>query len=504
MRRASLAGLVLTAGCAVARPPAASAPPATATATAQQVRESWATSSGGSVQRATPEQPAPGMVQPLGGASAPATAPATAPSPAPPAEPSAAPPAPPRPSRVGGPQDALPEAERPEGALARYEAQLRAAVARISADAATCRDLCGASATICRAAGEICRLTQDADRATPRDPAAETPGWPATTPAVVATARVRPALTRDDARRAGATFSRVRRRPLLPLLGAALLFGASLSAQTPGALPPPPPPDPAAYPPPPPPDAAPAPTSTAPAPATPSAPAAPDATTTTPGEAADVLAPAPRAAARRPGLWRERLRILNASLPPMAERSRDARRTDILVNSISGAVTIGLGFVFSARDDGSPHPAQVLLWSQGGLLLAQGLAALAFPPARERLSDEFAAMPQNTVRLRHARVRFGEEALDRMAADGTRRRVINAVVGIAAALIPVGVIYSDQLFNGRPWPEPPELNVIAVSISGIAVVQALVPLFTRSPEERLRDEYRARIRMLREGAEDPD
>lgn len=281
----------------------------------------------------------------------------------------------------------------------------------------------------------------------------------------------------------------MRRRPLLPLLGATLLFAGSLAAQTPSALPPPPPPDPAAFPPPPPPDPAPA---AAPAPASP--------------PVADVTpARAPRATPlRAAGLWRERLRILNASLPPLAERSRDTRRTDILVNSISGAVTIGLGFVFSPLDDGSPHPAQILLWSQGGLLLAQGLAALAFPPARERLSDEFAAMPQNSVRLRHARVRFGEEALDRMAADGARRRVINAVVGIAAALIPVGVIYSDQIFNGRPWPEPPELNVIAVSISGIAVVQALVPLFTRSAEERLRDEYRTRVRMLREGAEDPD
>ena len=282
----------------------------------------------------------------------------------------------------------------------------------------------------------------------------------------------------------------MRRRPQLSLLGATLLFAGSLAAQTPSALPPPPPPDPAAFPPPPPPD----PTPTAPA-----------VVAVTPNVAAEAPARAPRAtAARAPGLWRERLRILNASLPPLAERSRDARRTDILVNSISGAVTIGLGFVFSARDDGSPHPAQVLLWSQGGLLLAQGLAALAFPPARERLSDEFAALPQNSVRLRHARVRFGEEALDRMAADGARRRVINAVVGIAAALIPVGVIYSDQIFNGRPWPEPPELNVIAVSISGIAVVQALVPLFTRSAEERLRDEYRSRVRMLREGSEDPD
>lgn len=283
------------------------------------------------------------------------------------------------------------------------------------------------------------------------------------------------------------------RRTLLPLFGAAWLFAGAVAAQAPPALPPPPPPDTAAFPPPPPPDAT---------TATPSAAPTASATPAAEADALDVLRPS--RPARRRGLWRERLRLLNASLPPLAERSRESRRTDILVNTISGAVTIGLGFVFSPRADGSPHPAQVLLWTQGGLLVAQGLASLAFPPARERLSDAFGLLPQATVRARHARVRFGEEALDRMAADGARRRVIGAVVGVAAALIPMTVIYSDQIFSGQPWPEPSELNVIAFAVSGVAIVQALTPLFSRSSEERLRDEYRARMRLLREGAEDPD
>lgn len=167
MRRWPLACLALSSGCAMARPPAASAPAAAAPSV--QLREESAAPPGaapGTSQGAVQWQSPPSVEQPLGGASV-SPAPAMVPAP----EPRPAPPAPPRPSRVGGPQDAVtPEAERPEAALARYEAQLRAAVARISADAATCRDLCGASATICRAAGEICRLTQDADRAPPRDP----------------------------------------------------------------------------------------------------------------------------------------------------------------------------------------------------------------------------------------------------------------------------------------------------------------------------------------------
>ncbi len=151
----------------MARPPAASAP--VAVAPSAQVREESPTSPGGAPgasQGAVQSQFYFPVEQPLGGASV-----STTPTAAPPLEPRPAPPAPPRPSRGGGPQDGLSaEAERPEAALARYESQLRAAVARISADAATCRDVCGASATICRAAGEICRLTQDADRTPPRDP----------------------------------------------------------------------------------------------------------------------------------------------------------------------------------------------------------------------------------------------------------------------------------------------------------------------------------------------
>jgi hypothetical protein len=191
-------------------------------------------------------------------------------------------------------------------------------------------------------------------------------------------------------------------------------------------------------------------------------------------------------------------------LPPLAERSRESRRTEILINTIAGAATVGLGFVFSEAGDGSTSLPAVLLWTMGGLQIAQGLAALAIPPARERLSDEFAALPQGTARQRHLRVRFGEEALDRMAADGARRRVIGAIVGVAAAFIPPLAIYSDQIFSGAPWPERSESTIIAFSLSGVVAIQALVPLFSRSAEERLRDEYRTRIRILREGGENQD
>lgn len=264
------------------------------------------------------------------------------------------------------------------------------------------------------------------------------------------------------------------------MCAAGVLFAGASFAQQPALPPPPPPPSADAFPLPPPRDPA----------------------TLGPPPSSGALSEPGASRPRRPGYWRERLRLLNTALPPLAERSRESRRTEILINTLSGAVAIGLGFVFAPEGEPSPHPAQVLLWTQGGLLLAQGVAALAIPPARERLSDAFSALPQDDARARRARVRFGEEALDRMAADGARRRVIGALVGVTTAFLPMFILYSDQIFDGAPWPEPPSLNVLAFSISGVAAVQALVPLFSRSPEERLRDEYRARVRLLRDGAED--
>lgn len=275
------------------------------------------------------------------------------------------------------------------------------------------------------------------------------------------------------------------RRSLILVCATGVLYAGGALAQQPAAPVAPPPPRADAFPPPPPRDPA-----ELPPPAT--------------GSLRVSTGDAPAAGSRRPGYWRQRLRLLNAALPPLAERSRESRRTDILVSSISGAVAISLGFVFATDEGDGPHPAQILLWTVGGLQLAMGLSALAFPPARERLSDEFSALPQSDARERRARVRFGEEALDRMAADGARRRVIGAVVGVTAAFLPMFILYRDQIFDSAPWPEPPALNVLAFSLSGIAAVQALVPLFSRSAEERLRDDYRMRIQQLREGAENPD
>lgn len=163
MKHVVLAALLLPLGCATARAPASTTASPAPAAQATSVRDLQSLPSASPVHPA-PTRASPHDERPLGGA---VVAPSSTPAP----EPTSPPPAPPAPSRNGTAQGgAAPGVAEPDGLIASYEAQLRAAVARISADAATCRDVCGASATICRAAGEICRLTQDADRASPRDP----------------------------------------------------------------------------------------------------------------------------------------------------------------------------------------------------------------------------------------------------------------------------------------------------------------------------------------------
>lgn len=129
---------------------------------------------------------------------------------------------------------------------------------------------------------------------------------------------------------------------------------------------------------------------------------------------------------------------------------------------------------------------------------------LAWTPARERLGAEFRAMPTRTAADRRARLHFGEAALDEMARDGSRRRVLSALAGVGLGLGTLGIIYSDQIFNGAPWPEPPEINYLVVGLTGISLVTNLIGVFGRSEEERLRDSYRRELQLLRDSIENPD
>lgn len=195
--------------------------------------------------------------------------------------------------------------------------------------------------------------------------------------------------------------------------------------------------------------------------------------------------------------------MLDLALVPVAEQSRDARITSGIVQLAEGAAFVALGFVLPAIA-GADRPGidtyQYTTWFQGGFMAAAGLTQLLWVPSRERLSREYAEQPRSTPHERRDRVRFGERALDDMAADGRRRRYL---MPIATALVPLGtlaILYRHQIFDDDPMPDPPELNYLVIGLVGLSIIPAVVSMFSHSPEEQLRDRYRIELENARQNA----
>ena len=226
----------------------------------------------------------------------------------------------------------------------------------------------------------------------------------------------------------------------------------------------------------------------------PTAPAAPTLAPTAPALTPPNALAAPR---RRPSLVRERLRLLDAGLVPLGDRSRDARITDGIIQLAVGAAFVTLGLVLPSDTPGV-DTYQYLSFFQGGYAVAGGLTQLLWVPARERLSRAYAAMPRATAAERRARVRFGEESLEEMADDGRRRRILLPVISSVVQLGTLAVIYREQLFNGAPMPEPEAVNYLMIGLTGVTIATTLLGILSSSPEEQLRDRYRSEVDMLRQ------
>lgn len=190
--------------------------------------------------------------------------------------------------------------------------------------------------------------------------------------------------------------------------------------------------------------------------------------------------------------------MLDRALLTLPDRSRDARITSGLINLAVGAGLVGLGFAPIWGEGSAPSVPQYLVWFQGGYNVAQGAVELIWAPARERLARQYIAMPVSTAAQRRARVRFGEESLDEIAADGRRRRVLAAVTSVAYSLGTLGIFYRDQLFDGAPLPEPEGLNYLVIGSIGLQTIITVIGAFTTSNDERLRDTYQRELQLLRE------
>jgi len=135
------------------------------------------------------------------------------------------------------------------------------------------------------------------------------------------------------------------------------------------------------------------------------------------------------------------------------------------------------------------------LWTSGGLLVLQGTLSFAWAPARESLAEQYLALPSRTARERRERLRFGEHALDEMAADGARRRVFSGLGTVAATAVGIGITYREQFFNAHAW----NLGVsdgILFTILGVQTVVSIFQLFSPSEDERLRHAYWQQMQLL--------
>jgi len=199
-------------------------------------------------------------------------------------------------------------------------------------------------------------------------------------------------------------------------------------------------------------------------------------------------------APRRVSLTRARLRLLDASFAGLAARSSSQRILDGIVALGAGAVMAGSTFVIPATTGGTD--LRLWLWATSGYLGLQGIVNLVWAPARERMSREYEAMPVATAAQRRARMRFGERALDEIAADGQRRRILAGIANIAATGGLLTVAYSDAIFNGTPHTFS-LTDAVVLTYGGVAVILHVVQMLSQSEEERLRNAYFQQLQMLR-------
>ncbi len=200
---------------------------------------------------------------------------------------------------------------------------------------------------------------------------------------------------------------------------------------------------------------------------------------------------------RPPSLMRARLRMLNTLLPGIAQRSRENRVRDGIIQLAVGSGFFALGWVsFALTPAGSP-PIWPYIFASSGVSVFSGILTLAWAPARERLSDEFARMPMSNSIERRARTMFGERALDDMAADSRLRRTLEGVVSITATLALLGAMYWDPIFNSAHTTR--SISVVdgfIIGLGGFSIITSIVSMFARTEEERLRDAYHQHVRVL--------
>jgi hypothetical protein len=196
----------------------------------------------------------------------------------------------------------------------------------------------------------------------------------------------------------------------------------------------------------------------------------------------DVVFAGPRALTLPPHIA-ERERTLRVDLGELAARSS----RHVLHGALEGA--IGAGFVLAGslvHDD----YARGLLILIGSGTLAQGLVQLLLVPNASDDARAYGALPMFTADQVRARIRYGEQALERLAKAGRRTRIVEGTVTmcVASAYVPL-LWWLARRADGNHHFGDSSLDYVGLALSVISFGSGLASALLESEAEQRHRDY---------------
>ncbi|MDH5493546.1 MAG: hypothetical protein OEY14_16450 [Myxococcales bacterium] len=198
--------------------------------------------------------------------------------------------------------------------------------------------------------------------------------------------------------------------------------------------------------------------------------------------------PPPSAArARLPTRLATRIRVLETDLQAVASRGGN-HILDGILGIVWGGVSITFGFLIEP-------PGRAYLLTFGAASAARGVVALTLHPDASGPSIAYGHLPMQTPEEAELRLRFGEEALERIATRSLLVRVLDASISMAAgvAVIPIFLGPNDYEITST-W------DYFILIGAGVTVLGGVINLATRSPAEKRWSAY-VELRDRLEGEE---
>ena len=182
----------------------------------------------------------------------------------------------------------------------------------------------------------------------------------------------------------------------------------------------------------------------------------------------------------------DRLRMLDASWNVLG--AQGLNYTNAVLSLIVGAAQVVIGGVF--LEIGAPWDfIAPIFMVTGGVQVARTIVvAFILRPNPQPVALEYLGMRSGTREERLARLRFGEEQLERLADQSATLRYVDSGINVAGAGALVAAYFAMRDSSGLGDFDPVEL--IFFIGPAISLVMAVINLFTPSNAERRWDAYR--------------